>query len=148
MWKFIFRYITLVSKKFKASTKTMSSMRTVRFLESHCLFYILSQPVLPMLLSKLHWLSRPATLLKRDTNTDVFLSNLKKFLRAPIMKNIWERLFLNGLALDLKFSICLQQRDRTAPPSILREKVFSDFSTRCFCSEWSDEKSQEINFTR
>ena len=37
---------------------------------------------------------RPATLLKRDTCTGVFLWNIEKFLRAPILKNICERLLL------------------------------------------------------
>ena len=64
------------------------------------------------------------------------------------MKNIWEQLLLNGLALDLNFSICLQQRDRTTPPSILRRNNFSDFTAICFCSERSDENSQEFNLTR
>ena len=64
------------------------------------------------------------------------------------MKNIWEQLLLNGLALNLNFSICLQQRDRTTPPSILRRNNFSDFTAICFCSEWSDENSQEFNLTR
>ena len=36
--------------------------------------------------------SRPATLLKRDSNTGVFLRNLRRFLRKPILKNICERL--------------------------------------------------------
>ena len=77
-----------------------------------------------------------------------FPVKFEKFLRAPIMKNIWERLLLNGLALDLNFSLCLQQRDRTAPRSILRRNNFSDFTAICFRSEWSDENSQEFNLTR
>ena len=37
---------------------------------------------------------RPATLLKRDSNTGVFLRNLQKFWRTRTLKNICERLLL------------------------------------------------------
>ena len=37
---------------------------------------------------------RPATLLKRDSNTGVFQVKFAKFLRTPILKNIFERLRL------------------------------------------------------
>ena len=33
---------------------------------------------------------RPTTLLKRDSNTGVYLLNISEFLRAPILKNICE----------------------------------------------------------
>ena len=37
---------------------------------------------------------RPANLLKRDSNTGVFLTVIAKFLRAAILKSICERLLL------------------------------------------------------
>ena len=37
---------------------------------------------------------RPATLLKRDSNSCIFLWNFPKFLRTPILKNICEWLLL------------------------------------------------------
>ena len=36
----------------------------------------------------------PSTLLKRDSNT-CFLVNIAKFLRTPILENIWQRLLLH-----------------------------------------------------
>ena len=45
---------------------------------------------------------RPATLLKRDSNT-VFPVNIGKFLRTPILKNICERLLLYKTFDDGKF---------------------------------------------
>ena len=40
--------------------------------------------------------SLESTLLKRDSNT-YYPVNITKFLRAPILKNIWERLHLKQL---------------------------------------------------
>ena len=37
---------------------------------------------------------KPAYLLKRDSNTGVFLVNIAKFLRTPILKYIFKRLLL------------------------------------------------------
>ena len=36
----------------------------------------------------------PATFLERDSSTGVFSVNIAKFLRTPILKNIYERLLL------------------------------------------------------
>ena len=47
-------------------------------------------PVLGSLFIKLQAI-RPVTLLKRDSNT-YFLANIRKFIRAPILKNVCERL--------------------------------------------------------
>ena len=37
---------------------------------------------------------RPANLLKRDSNTDIFIVNIAIFLRAPVLKTICKRLVL------------------------------------------------------
>ena len=44
---------------------------------------------------------RPAILLKRDCNTDVFQWSFAKILRAPILKNICKRVFLEVLTWDV-----------------------------------------------
>ena len=46
---------------------------------------------------------KPATLLKKDSNTDFFPVNITKFLRAPILKNICEPLHLMNLSEDSEF---------------------------------------------
>ena len=47
---------------------------------------------------------KPATLLKRDSNTGVFLRILRKFLRPPILKNICKRLLLSEVELEVEVS--------------------------------------------
>ena len=51
-------------------------------------------------------MSFESTLLKRDSNTDIFTWILQKFLRTPILKNIWERLHLKQLFQRTLVSSC------------------------------------------
>ena len=47
---------------------------------------------------------RPVTLLKRDSITGVFPVKFAKFLRTPILKNIYELLLLKGVFRSLSYN--------------------------------------------
>ena len=62
---------------------------------------------------------RPATLLKRHSNTGVFLTVIAKFLRTAILKNTCERLLLRVFPFML---VCRQ------PTTLLKKRLWH----RCF----------------
>ena len=61
---------------------------------------------------------RSATLLKRGSDTGVFLLILPKFLRTPILKNICERRLLS----EIKILTVTLKEQKQPPRGVLRKK--------------------------